>query len=154
MKILDVRAGLGLGCLFVFACGAAHADEPQDPNPEGPSHKHNTAEVSEGGADYVAQCAKCHGATGRGTKDGPAVVGEGALPLNPPPGAKLRTSKFETAADVFDFMKAHMPADKPGSLSDNQYYAILAFDLKLNGVDLENKKVDPTTASTIRLPGR
>ena len=29
-----------------------------------------------------------------------------------------------------------------------------AFDLQLNGMDLQNKKVDPTTVETIRLPGR
>jgi cytochrome c len=150
-------AGL-LGCvaalLLVPACGAADADEPQHPNPHHESHKGNTAEVLEGGPLYVANCAECHGPAGRGTDTVPAVVGDDALPLNPGPKSKKRTAQFTTAKDVFDFIKVNMPADEPGSMSDDQYYAILAFALKLNGVNLTDHKVDPTTAPLIKLPGR
>jgi len=59
--------------------------------------------------------------------------------------------QFHTAADVFGFVKANMPGDAPGSLSDEQYAAIMAFDLKANGVDLTGKTVDATTAPTIVL---
>jgi hypothetical protein len=44
-----------------------------------------------------------------------------------------------------------MPAKKPGSLTTDQYYDILAFDLKANGVDVSNKKIDPVTAAEIKL---
>ena len=151
-RILAPAFSVVLGLLT--ACGSANSTEPQHPNPNDESHKGNTVEVTEGSANYVSQCAKCHGPTGRGTNEAPAVVGEGALPLHPSPSAKLRKTDFVTAKDVFDFIKTNMPGNAPGSLSDDQYYEILAFDLKANGVDLQNKKVDPTTVSTIRLPGR
>lgn len=145
---------VGLAAALLVGCGAAKAQEPQHPNPDDESHKGNTAEITEGGALYVANCAKCHGPAGRGGDDVPAVVGDDALPLNPGPKSKIRKGQFVTAKDVFDFIRVNMPRDKPGTLSENQYYAILAFDLKLNGVDLQGKKVDPTTVSTIRLPKR
>jgi cytochrome c len=138
----------------IVGCGSANAESPQNPNPADQSHKGNTAEVVEGAPVYLANCAKCHGPVGRGGDETPPVVGDDALPLNPGPKSKVRKTQFVTAKDVFDFMRTNMPKDKPGSLTDDQYYAILTFDLKLNGVDLHGAKVDPTTVGTIRLPKR
>src|SRR6185295_17204505 len=73
---------------------------------------------------YGEQCASCHGPGGEGIADkGPAVVGKTALPLDPPPAAKFRKVQFRTAGDVFVWVKANMPADKAGSLSDEQVAA-------------------------------
>src|SRR5262249_54851612 len=88
---------------------------------------------------YGKYCAKCHGDAGQGTKKAPPVVGKDALPLDPPTTAKQRRIQFRTAKDVLDFIAAKMPANKPGSLKPDQYEAILAFDLKANGVDVANK---------------
>jgi hypothetical protein len=52
---------------------------------------------------------------------------------------------------VAEFVAAKMPANKPGSLAPERYYDILAFDLKANGVGLAGKKLDPSTAATIKL---
>lgn len=111
----------------------------------------NADQVAEGAPLYLAHCAKCHGPTGGGTQSGPAVVGKTALPLNPPPGAKVRKVQFRTAKDVLDFISVHMPADAPGSLTATQYANILAFDLKANGVDLHGLRVNETNAATFTL---
>jgi mono/diheme cytochrome c family protein len=95
---------------------------------------------------YADNCASCHGPGGEGNAKVPAVVGKSALPLDPAPPSQARKSKFHTAADVFQFVKANMPPNKGGSLTDEQYAAILAFDLKANGVDMTGKKVDASTA--------
>jgi S-disulfanyl-L-cysteine oxidoreductase SoxD len=108
-------------------------------------------QAAEGGKLYGKHCAKCHGDAGQGTKKAPPVVGKAALPLDPPAGAKVRKDPFHTAQDVAAFVAAKMPANKPGSLTTDEYYAILAFDLKANGVDVANKKIDPTTAAAIKL---
>jgi len=108
-------------------------------------------QAAEGGKLYGKHCAKCHGNAGQGTKKAPPVVGKEALPLDPPAGAKVRKDQFHTAQDVAQFVAAKMPANKPGSLTADEYYAILAFDLKANGVDVSNKKIDPTTAAGIKL---
>jgi cytochrome c len=108
-------------------------------------------QATQGGKLYAKHCAKCHGDAGQGTKKAPAVVGKDALPLDPPATAKVRKTQFHTAQDVAQFVATKMPAAKPGSLSADEYYAILAFDLKANGVDVSGKKIDPTTAAQITL---
>jgi len=108
-------------------------------------------QAAEGGKLFAKHCARCHGDAGQGTKKAPPVVGKEALPLDPPAGAKVRKDQFHTAQDVAAFVAAKMPANKPGSLTADQYYDILAFDLKANGVDVSGKKIDPTTAAQIKL---
>jgi len=129
------RLMIGVTALAFGAYGAAYADD----------------QVAEGGKLFAKHCSKCHGDAGQGTKKAPPVVGKDALPLDPPAHAKVRKGQFHTAQDVAAFVAAKMPANKPGSLSVDQYYAILAFDLKANGVDVSNKKIDPTTAAEIKL---
>jgi S-disulfanyl-L-cysteine oxidoreductase SoxD len=102
---------------------------------------------------YVKNCAGCHGAHGNDGK-APPVVGldKGALPLDPPPGAKFRKSQFKTVGDVADFVVKAMPPKAPGSLSADEYFAILAFDLQANGIDLGDKKLDGALAATLDIP--
>ena len=111
-------------------------------------------QVTLGQSLYGEHCADCHGASGEGTGDAPAVVGldKGALPLDPPSGAKFRKSQFKTVADIADFVVKNMPPNKGGSLSTEEYLAILAFDLKANGIDLADKKLDLALAATLEVP--
>ena len=108
-------------------------------------------QVAQGQKLFAKHCAKCHGKAGEGTKKAPPVVGKDALPLDPRPTAKVRKTQFHTAQDVAEFVAAKMPANKPGSLKTDEYYDILAFDLKANGVDVTGKKIDPQTAAEIKL---
>ncbi|HET6583033.1 MAG TPA: cytochrome c [Nannocystaceae bacterium] len=95
------------------------------------------AQIAKGGELYGANCASCHGANGEGKKKYPKVVGEGALPLDPPKGAKLRKGiQFNTAKDVAEFVVANMPPKKADKVSPEDKLAILAFDLNANGVTL------------------
>ena len=110
-----------------------------------------TEQAAKGQKLFAKHCAKCHGKAGQGTKKAPPVVGADALPLDPRPTAKVRKTQFHTAQDVAQFVATKMPANKPGSLKTDEYYDILAFDLKANGVDVSNKKIDPTTAAQIKL---
>jgi mono/diheme cytochrome c family protein len=133
-----------LGGLFLLACGGKGTPATATP-------QFATAEqqIARGGELYGVKCAKCHGASGEGTDKGPPVVGQGVLPLDPRPGAK-RTVQFKTAMDVFQWAKKTMPADDPGSVSDADLLAIMAFDLSANGVKL-SAPLDGPTAETIQL---
>ena len=122
--------------LFLLLAAPAFADE---------------AQVAEGQKLYGKYCASCHGDAGQGGKKAPPVVGKDALPLDPPSGAKVRKSQFHTAKDVADFVIKNMPAKKPGSLKADEYWAILAFDLKANGVDVSKTKVDEASAAKVVL---
>jgi S-disulfanyl-L-cysteine oxidoreductase SoxD len=135
---------LSIGCASSTPPGNAPADtEPTN----------FAAQVEAGKALYGAQCAGCHGADGAGTAQGPRVVdlAKGALPLNPPATAMGRTGKFVTVADIARFVVETMPPGKAGSLTESEYYSILAFDLKANGVSLD-RKLDGTLAATLKIP--
>jgi len=121
-----------IGAAMAVACGGAATTTPPTNEP------HPADQVAWGQQLYAKNCASCHGDGGEGS-NGPKLVGKDAL------------TKFKTAKDVFDFVKAKMPPKKAGSLSDEQYAAILAFDLKANGVDMTGKTVDATTAPTFVL---
>ncbi len=110
------------------------------------------AQVAEGQTLYGNNCANCHGDAGQGGK-APRVVGikEGAFPLDPPADRKYRKGRFVTVADVAQFVVANMPPGKAGSLTNDQYWAILAFDLHANGIDLPSP-LTPEAAQTLTIP--
>jgi cytochrome c len=111
------------------------------------------AQAKAGQELYGKYCGGCHGAHGNDGKAPPVVgLSAGALPLAPPPTAKMRKTQFKTVADVADFVAKTMPPKAPGSLSSDDYYAIMAFDLQANGIDLGDKKLDPSLAATLEIP--
>jgi len=153
--------------LFLFlaaaACGASQSSDttsaapaaepaaaPAPAEPAAPAASNQAAQAAERGAKlYGERCASCHGPAGEGKK-APAVVGKDALPLDPRAGSK-RGVQFKTALDVFQYVKAKMPGDDPGSLSDEDARAIIAFDLKANGVDLTGKDLSDAALAAIAL---
>ncbi len=109
-------------------------------------------QVAAGQSLFTLHCAECHGGAGQG-EDAPRLVGlkQGALPLDPPADRKYRKQKFVTVADVADFASQNMPPRKPGSLGKDAYWAILAFDLHANGIDLP-QKLTPDVAKATTIP--
>jgi mono/diheme cytochrome c family protein len=107
------------------------------------------AQLAEGKRLFAEHCASCHGDSLQGTDDAPALVGKAALPLYPRDGSK-RTTQFKTAGDVLAFAVANMPADEAGTLTNEQYIAVLAFALRVNGAVLE-RPLDVDAAKSITL---
>ena len=142
-----MRMTLMAGVCATLAVGCASVDS------RGVPAEGFNAQALKGAALFEGKCAKCHGALGGGTEDGPKVVGlkDGALPLDPPPGAKKRTTQFRTMGDVARFVIKNMPGKDPGSLAEEDYFRILAFDLRANGIDLD-KSFDMALADTIVIP--
>jgi cytochrome c len=136
--------GVRIGLAVLVSAGATSLARAQDPAAAA------AAQAERGGRLYGKHCAMCHGDAGQGTKKAPPVVGKDALPLDPRPTQKVRKTQFRTAKDVADFVVKNMPGDKPGSLSGDEYFAILAFDLKANGVAL-TQPVDGTVAAGVVL---
>ncbi len=134
-----------LSILAIYGCGGAAPDAAAPPSAS------SGDQAAQGAKLYGDNCASCHGTGGEGNAKVPSVVGKNALPLDPQAPSQLRKAKFHTAADVFQFVKTSMPPNKGGSLTDEQYAAIMAFDLKANGVDLGGKTVDATTAPSFVL---
>ncbi|MBZ5707997.1 c-type cytochrome [Nannocystis pusilla] len=127
------------------ACGPAKSSAGATPPAEAPSF---AAQARRGQALYGEHCASCHGASGEGGR-APALVGESALPQAASGGQ--RDVEFRTAGDVFQWMKAHMPPNAPGSLGDAAYLDILAFDLQANNIDPGPAPLDADSAAQVVL---
>jgi cytochrome c len=110
------------------------------------------AQAERGAALYARHCASCHGANGEG-EEAPRLVGldQGALPEKPPASRRVRDVDFVTVADVAAFAVANMPPGEGGSLSDEAYLAILAFDLRANGISLE-EELSLSLAAELTIP--
>jgi cytochrome c len=134
-------------CLGLGACG-----DDGDGGKEMAEDTAFAAQAARGQTLYARHCAECHGASGQGDA-APRLVGlsEGALPLEPPASRNVRDTEFVTAGDVAAFVVANMPPGKGGSLSTDAYLAILAFDLKANGVMLEDE-LDLPLAESLTIP--
>jgi hypothetical protein len=72
----------------------------------------------------------------------PVLIGPGAL------------QRFPTAQNMYAFMRAAMPFNKPGSLSDEQYLELTAFLLEQNRFTAEGTQLNAATLQNIVLqPG-
>jgi cytochrome c len=142
--------------LLVVACGGESQPPPQAPSTSSAAGStggdDGEAQASRGAKLYSEHCATCHGGSGEGGK-GPTLVGKDgkdALPLDPRPDQKLRKAQFHTALDVGQWVAQNMPPNGP-KLTEKEYWDILAFDLKANGVPVAGKHIDASTAGSIKL---
>jgi S-disulfanyl-L-cysteine oxidoreductase SoxD len=113
---------------LILAAGCTYTpppDAPIEPPRDQPSR---------GESLYAQSCAGCHGENGDGTEGRPPLVGPKAMPVDPPATASRRKAPLRTAKDLFAFIKSDMPPIDPGTLSDEQTWAVVAFLLKSNGV--------------------
>src|SRR3954465_14701197 len=109
---------VSLPLLLVAACGGPASDAQSGHDAAQAAPANFSEQVTRGTEVYTARCAKCHGKAGEGSPGVPAVVGPTALPLDPPSRAKFRKTQFVTVADVAEFVVKNMPADAPGTLSE------------------------------------
>jgi thiosulfate dehydrogenase len=104
-----------------------------------------TADTGRGGQLFVSTCVRCHGATGQGQvvpasgRDGSARLFAPALwgPRSFSIGAGM--ARLERAAA---FIRAAMPYDQPGTLTDQQAYDVAAYVLSHPRPDLPGKAHD------------
>jgi mono/diheme cytochrome c family protein len=85
---------------------------------------YTSAQASAGAKLYAANCARCHGVNLEGVS-GPALKGSDLTA----PGAQGKL----TVSDIFKYMTSLMPAGNPGSLTHDEYVAVMAFLLRENG---------------------
>ena len=96
-------------------------------------------QVEQGHVIYARRCAKCHGANGEG-KMGPSLI-----------GPQHHLSGYGTADVLFDYTRQVMPADRPGRMQEVEYWAVLAYLLKENGLLPPGTSLEPRTAPQIPL---
>jgi mono/diheme cytochrome c family protein len=105
------------------------------------------------GRDVFAQhCAACHGAKGEGGIGDRLVGGQGTLATSHP----VRTvgSYWPYAPTLFDYIRRAMPQNAPGSLSNDDTYAVSAYILNLNGLLPDGATLDAKSLAEIKMPNR
>jgi S-disulfanyl-L-cysteine oxidoreductase SoxD len=101
---------------------------------------------------YAENCAACHGENGQdGIKDR-LVGGRGTLASDKP--IKTVGSFWPYGTTVFDYIHRAMPYQAPGSLSVDDYYALTAYVLSLNGILPPDGKLDKETLPKVKMPNR
>jgi mono/diheme cytochrome c family protein len=102
--------------------------------------------VSMGEHVYQAKCMACHGPTGT---EGPMdkLVGE-KLPV------KTIGSFWPYATTVFDYIRRAQPFNQPGSLTDDEVYAVTAWLLFKNKIISADHIIDAATLPNVRMPNR
>lgn len=138
------------------AAELAALDIDAAPNGHGLPPGHGTA--AEGAALFRVQCAGCHGDKGQGMAPVfPALIGrdpaaEGFRFAADPKLVKTIGNYWPYATTVFDYIRRAMPHTAPGSLTNDQVYALTAYLLAANQVIPEAGALDSATLVRVKMP--
>lgn len=128
-----------------------------DVMPDGTGLPPGRGTPAEGAAIYASKCAACHGKTGR---EGPNDVLVGREPREGFPFAQNPRlahtigNYWPYATTVFDYVRRAMPPMAPGSLTDDEVYALTAFLLNANELVANDAVVDRSTLPAVKMPAR
>jgi cytochrome c len=128
-----------------------------DVMPDGEGLPKGSGTVEAGRLLYFERCQGCHGAHGR---DGPFDTLAGRLPNDEFPFALDRSARrtignyWPWATTIFDYVRRAMPLDRPGSLDDNEVYALTAYLLFLNDLIDEDSTLDRHNLPSIIMPAQ
>lgn len=106
--------------------------------------------AAEGERLYRRHCQACHGAGAQGgTAD--ELVGD---PAAADPGARTLAAYWPYATTLFDFIRRAMPMTAPGSLRDDEVYALSAYLLATDGLWPRDQPLDGPALAALRMPHR
>lgn len=128
-----------------------------DVMPDGRGLPPGRGTAAEGQPVYAAKCASCHGPKGEGGS-AERLVGRNdgdsfAHATNP---KLMRTvgSYWPYATTLFDYTARAMPFTRPGTLTPDETYGIVAYLLFLNRVIAEDAVMDHATLPKVVMPAR
>ena len=136
--------------LGVPASAAEVATRSMNVFPDGQGLPDGRGTAVEGKPIYESRCASCHGPSGTG---GSAEELAGGRLSEPSPDKTIGTY-WPYATTIFDFVRRSMPLDVPGTLSNDQVYAVTAYLLNINGIIGEREEVNGKTLPQVKMPNR
>ncbi len=177
----SLRAGATIGLLALMACGGgtrAETGEPPasgrydlgraatpaeiaaqdiDVGPTGVELPAGRGTVAEGAKVYGAKCASCHGVRGEGMLPPyPRLVGreprEGFPFGRDPKAEKTIGNYWPHATTLFDYVRRAMPFLTPGSLTNEEVYAVTAWLLAQNEVIPQDATLDADALRAVKMP--
>ena len=120
--------------------------------PNGAGLPPGQGDAVEGERVYMQVCAICHGPSGTEGPMDKLAGGRGTLDSAKP--VKTIGSFWPYATTLFDYIHRAMPYQAPGSLSVDDYYALTAYVLSLNGILPPDGKLDKETLPKVKMPNR
>ena len=120
--------------------------------PDGSNLPAGSGSVSAGLAVYTAKCQGCHGVEGAGKPQDRLTGGIGTLASDKP--IKTPISFWPRATTLFDYIRRAMPIQSPGSLSNDEVYALTAYLLSIDAVIPKNAVLDAKTLPAVKMPNR
>lgn len=118
-----------------------------DIGPDGDGLPAGGGTARQGKQIYTAKCETCHGPHGRQDRD--KLAG-----LSGTTQQKTIGTYWPYATTLFDYIRRAMPPAEPGSLTDDEVYALTAYILKLNSIIRIDKKMNARTLPKVRMPGQ
>ena len=119
----------------------------------GPSGKElppGSGSAKDGATVFAQKCQKCHGQNGQGGPLGARLVARDTSKFVD----KSATNYYPYATIAYDYISRSMPADKPGSLTSDETYSLVAFLLFKNNIIKEGDTVDAKSLPKVQMPNR
>lgn len=124
----------------------------RDVRPDGVGLPDGSGSVFDGEEVFTDNCAACHGDFGEGVGRFPPLAG-GQDALTDERPIKSVGSYWPHLSTVFDYIRRAQPFGAPGTLTDDEIYAVTAYILYLNDlVEDEDFVLDADSFRDIRLP--
>ena len=118
--------------------------------PDGRGLPEGSGSVTQGATLYKSKCIVCHGAGGLGGSAEPLAGAEMGLTSEWP--EKTIGTLWPHATTLFDFTRRSMPMTAPGSLSNNESYALTAYLLYLNDIVAKDLVLNKETIMQVKMP--
>ena len=128
-----------------------------DVGPDGSGLPAGSGTVAQGARVYAEKCAACHGARGEGVGTAyPRLVGREPR-QGFPFGQDLKYVKtvgnyWPHATTLVDYVRRAMPQTAPGSLTDDETYAVVAWLLAENEIVAKDATMDARALPKVVMP--
>jgi cytochrome c len=126
-----------------------------DAMPDGRGLPAGSGTPDQGKKVYEDKCMACHGENleGVGAQGGAALIG-GRGSIGTPKTKKTVESYWPYASTVFDYVKRAMPFDEPGSLKDDEIYAVAAYILFRGNIIKKDAVMNAKTLPKVDMPNK
>lgn len=125
-----------------------------DVMPDGRGAPPGEGTYEQGKEVYMAKCAACHGqdmsSPVEGTGAAALAGGRGTLDSGSP--VKTVESYWPYASTLFDYTKRAMPFNSPGSMTDDEVYAVVAYILAEGGIIDQDTPMNAETIGEVEMP--
>ena len=147
---LGIATAVEAGSNYGFGTPASAADIAKidiDVMPDGRGAPPGQGTYAEGKKVYANTCAAGHGDGAKAVKGG-----RGTLTSGKP--KKTVESYWPYASTLFDYTKRAMPFYEPGSMKDNDIYAVVAYILAEGGIISKDTVMNAKALANVKMPNR